>query len=818
MGMLGVFRREEELKLIRSLLTNGEIWWLSKLSKRAGIPKTNLYKSLPSFFEGSLKKERRGKRFILELDKKKLGKREELYYKRADATREAIELRKRGYSYAEITDSVEKKYGVYLDSSVLSAYLRDVTISNRGKVRLKEKISKDRSKAGKLGVERQRELGILGKDWETKLAAAVKVVTKKLPENSKDMTLDKVNLIAHCLFDGFVCNTNGYRTFGYTSLQKKQVQDFMKSVYKVYGFSTYLEKREDIYLCRFSSKNAIEDLLQYTPSYSTKADSGVKVPKEIMEGNINAKRIFLRAFWDDEGAAMCGVHCDQKGYNHYSRKLEAYCQNENLLKQLLELHQDVGVPARISRKRICLSNKEGLEKFKEHIGFSEYVIVNAKRSIWYNIPKKVLLDYMLYTYVNKPKVSIRTYGCSSNKADTEKLLGYLSKMGANVVDEEESDMVVLNSCGVKQPTEDKILRRAKDLSKEKYVIMGGCLPKMIDIMDRVPDISGVFDNTSLPSIVSKVLECSLEEYNESQIILNDESNADVSQIRTHKLIAPIQLSSGCLGNCSYCSTRLARGELKSYKPESIVKEIKESVNNGAKEVWLTSQDNGCYGFDIGTNLPTLLRAVVEIPGDFKVRVGMMNPSHMRVFIDDLVDVFKDEKIFKFAHIPVQSGSNKVLKDMKRGYTTQDFESIVSKFREMDITISTDIIVGFPTETDREFKETIDLLKRTKPEFLNLSKYWPRKKTSAGEMKQLSREVVAARSKEVAELFSNILRLKNRGWLNKECSVTFTEEKNGFSVGRNSLYRPVLVKGTGLVGKTLSVKIKDSKKSELIGVV
>jgi MiaB-like tRNA modifying enzyme len=543
----------------------------------------------------------------------------------------------------------------------------------------------------------------------------------------------------------------------------------------------------------------------------------VIIPNEIMQGSEEFKRVFLKAFWDDEGAAMCDDYYDRKGYEHYSKKLEAYCENEEFLKQLLQLHLDLGVPARISRKRICISNREGLTKFRENIDFSEYVIVNSKRSIWYKVPKHVILDYMLCTYIKRPRVFIKSYGCSSNKADTEKLLWYLKKMGARIVNEEESDIVILNSCGVKQPTEDKILRSARDLSGNKKVIMGGCLPKMIDnIAIRVPGIA-ILDNTSLPSIVSRILKCFLVEYAESPIILNDESGSRVSQVTTNKFIAVTPLSSGCLGNCSYCSTKLARGKLVSYPPEDILKEIEESVKNGAKEVWLTSQDNGCYGFDIGTNLAELLKQVVKVPGDFRVRVGMMNPGYLNKFLDELIKVYQNEKIFKFAHIPVQSGSDKVLKEMRRGYTTKEYGELVKRFRDaMDITISTDIIVGFPTESEEDFKETVKLLKETRPDFLNLSKYWPRKKTEAGEMKQLPRDTVAARSKEVAELFSKILQEKNKSWLGRKCDVTFTEEKKGFSVGRNSLYRPVLVNGENLLGKTCSVKITDTKKSELIG--
>jgi len=289
------------------------------------------------------------------------------------------------------------------------------------------------------------------------------------------------------------------------------------------------------------------------------------------------------------------------------------------------------------------------------------------------------------------------------------------------------------------------------------------------------------------------------------------------KIKYNKYVDIVPISEGCMGQCTYCATWLARGKLRSYEPARLLAEIADSVSSGAKEIWLTSQDNGCYGFDRGTNLVELLEEVVKIPGDFKIRVGMMNPSYVKMFLDELIEVYKSPKIFKFAHIPVQSGSDKVLKDMGRAYTAKDFEETVAAFRNaMGITISTDIIVGFPTEMKKDFEETVELLKRVKPDFLNLSKYWPRKGTRANDMKQLSRDIIAARSKKVAELYSKMLKEKNKKLVGQTCNVIFTEERNDFSIGRNERYQPVLVKGGGLLGKTRSVKISASRKSELVG--
>lgn len=412
------------------------------------------------------------------------------------------------------------------------------------------------------------------------------------------------------------------------------------------------------------------------------------------------------------------------------------------------------------------------------------------------------------------KIGVLTYGCAVNKADSELMATLLREEGFELVlESEEPEIILVNTCIVKGPTENKILRKLQDLQKaKKKVIIAGCMSKAYPkLTEKFPGFAVIGTNAM---DIAEVVRNYLAE-GESKEVREAGEKVVPKKVKFNDYVDIVPISEGCLGACTYCATRFARGKLVSYSPDAIIKEIEDSVKKGAKEIWLTSQDNGCYGFDIGTNLAELLKRIVRIPGNFKVRNGMMNPGYLNKFLDELIEVYKDEKIFKFAHIPVQSGSDKVLKEMKRGYTTGDFEDIVSKFRTMDITISTDIIVGFPTETEQGFMETIDLLKRAQPDFLNLSKYWPRKKTEAGGMKQLPRDVVAARSKKAADLSSKMIKSHNKEWLGKTFGVTFTEKKGVYSVGRNSLYRPVLVKGD-LVGKTCNVTITETKKSELIG--
>jgi MiaB-like tRNA modifying enzyme len=226
--------------------------------------------------------------------------------------------------------------------------------------------------------------------------------------------------------------------------------------------------------------------------------------------------------------------------------------------------------------------------------------------------------------------------------------------------------------------------------------------------------------------------------------------------RKNPSIGIIEISNGCLSNCSYCCVKFARGKLFSYPVEKIVEEARQAVKNGCKELWITSQDNSCYGKDIDSSLPELLKEICKIEGEFSVRVGMMNPLYAKNILDELIEVSKDEKIIKFLHLPVQSGSDKILKLMNRGYVVKDFVEIVEKFRKEipDLFLSTDVIVGFPGETEEDFQKTVELMRKIKPSKINISKFGARPMTEAAKMKQLDNKTINERSKLLHELVKN----------------------------------------------------------------
>ena len=220
-------------------------------------------------------------------------------------------------------------------------------------------------------------------------------------------------------------------------------------------------------------------------------------------------------------------------------------------------------------------------------------------------------------------------------------------------------------------------------------------------------------------------------------------------MRLKSTIEIVPISQGCLSYCSFCKTKHARGNLFSYSEKDIVRHISNAVKNGAKEIWLTSQDSSAYGLDISTNLARLLKRIVSIPRDFKLRVGMANPDYFKLFLDDFIEVLKNEKIFKFVHIPVQSGNNQVLKDMKRNYTVEDYKQIIDKIKKEipSVTISTDIICGFPTETKEQFNDTLNLVKEIKPDIINIPRFWPRPGTVAARLKQIDGGEIKRRTRE-----------------------------------------------------------------------
>jgi len=270
--------------------------------------------------------------------------------------------------------------------------------------------------------------------------------------------------------------------------------------------------------------------------------------------------------------------------------------------------------------------------------------------------------------------------------------------------------------------------------------------------------------------------------------------------------------------------RYVKGKLFSYDMDDIGFEALKCLQDGCKELWVTSQDNAAYMLEKSevSKLPELVDNITSIDKKFFVRIGMMNPMHLLDVLEPMIEVYKNDKLFKFLHIPVQSGNDEILKLMKRKYTVDDFKRIVREFRKNipNFTLSTDIICGFPTETEEQFNDSLNLIKEIKPDVLNISRFQARPGTEAFKMEgQIEGGVTKNRSRLLTDIFTNISRMSNEKWINWEGSILIDEKgKHDTWVGRNFAYKPVIVRGDVKLGDKVKVKIKNITPYDLRGEI
>jgi len=253
--------------------------------------------------------------------------------------------------------------------------------------------------------------------------------------------------------------------------------------------------------------------------------------------------------------------------------------------------------------------------------------------------------------------------------------------------------------------------------------------------------------------------------------------------------------------------------------------VRKDLATGVREFWLTSQDTACYGRDIGTSLAELLSALCSFEGDFRIRVGMMTPNTALDVLEELIQAFGSPKVFKFVHLPVQSGDDQVLKRMRRFYSVADFRKIVSKFREHfpEMTLSTDVICGFPGESEKAFEKTLHLIREVEPDVVNVSKFFPRPGTPAADMQEdcVSAFEIRRRSGVAAELVKEISFARNQHWMCWTGGILVDEvgKMPGSWIGRNMAYKPVVVKSDAiLLGKSLRAKVVRAFSTYLEGEV
>jgi len=416
------------------------------------------------------------------------------------------------------------------------------------------------------------------------------------------------------------------------------------------------------------------------------------------------------------------------------------------------------------------------------------------------------------------KVFIETYGCTLNQADSEIMKGVLSKEGAEIGGSaDEADVVILNTCFVKTPTQQCIIDRLRKLAG-KRVVVAGCMPsanrRMVEKISPLAPMVG-------PCSLSRIHEAVLAAYEGRKEVFLEKKPEDKYLLPRSRegVIARIPVSEGCSSLCSFCVTKLARPVLHSYAERSILNEIERCVGAGFREIQLTSMDAGAYGLDSETNLASLMGKIDGIKGKFLVRVGMINPEHALRMLPELMDAFKSKKVYRFLHIPLQSGDDGVLEDMGRRYSVDGFRKVVEEFRREfpELTLATDIIVGFPTESENAFEKTIGVIKEIEPDVVNNSKFSPRPGTKAASMKRLPNDVVARRSRLMSALCREISLKNNRESIGSRFEVLLTEIRGSNMAGRTHTYKQVIVKG-GELGEFVNVRICDAATCHLKGII
>ncbi|HDP96251.1 MAG TPA: tRNA (N(6)-L-threonylcarbamoyladenosine(37)-C(2))-methylthiotransferase [Euryarchaeota archaeon] len=408
------------------------------------------------------------------------------------------------------------------------------------------------------------------------------------------------------------------------------------------------------------------------------------------------------------------------------------------------------------------------------------------------------------------KAYIESHGCALNRGEALEFKSILRSAGWDLVSEPDSaDLNVIATCAVIETTEKEMMKRVRHLSSVgKPLIVTGCMASVLRSKIEPIAPQALFVN---PDNMEKMCEI--------VGVRQQDKWAPEAIPETFCHILPI--ASGCLGECSYCITRNARGELKSRPVDGVTENISRmDFSRGAREIQLTAQDTASYGRDTGVSLPDLLREVTSLDYDFKTRIGMMNPRTVMPILDDLVDTFEHEKIFKFLHLPIQSASDRILAEMNRGYTVEDFREIVRRFRGRypEITLSTDLIVGYPDETRSDHLANIDFLESMKPNIVNITRFSPRPGTKAANgNNRVPGWVVKSRSRELTRTRFKISNEANRSKVGKVYDVIVTEKgtKNTM-IARTNNYDQVILPRSVDLGQRVRVKINDFSPIHLIG--
>lgn len=397
------------------------------------------------------------------------------------------------------------------------------------------------------------------------------------------------------------------------------------------------------------------------------------------------------------------------------------------------------------------------------------------------------------------KVYFESYGCTLNKSESGLYVNRLLSEGNVLVqDPEEADMSVIGTCVVIKSTENRMTKRIGELSKDSKVRVIGCIS----------------------SVTGKVLEDeNIEVLTPRDFRSFYTGQLDDIEIKEPSIFDGIPINQGCTGSCNYCISHIARGKLISRPVEKIVSQIGMQLERGLKEVRISSLDTASYGKDIGKSLPDLVNSITSMKGDFMLRIGMMEPKNTLSIRRSLMKSYGSDKVFKFMHLPVQSGDDRILESMNREYTRKDFEKIVTDYRQSypDSVLSTDIIAGYHGDDEESFEKTVSLIEKTTPEVINITRFSPRPYTPDYNRKTPPSNDIKKWTREYSRIHENITREKFSSEVGKVRQVLITEVgKKGTVVGRDAAYRPVVIPGNHRMYSRVECEIVDSERIYLVG--
>ncbi|MBR2213230.1 MAG: tRNA (N6-isopentenyl adenosine(37)-C2)-methylthiotransferase MiaB [Eubacterium sp.] len=440
------------------------------------------------------------------------------------------------------------------------------------------------------------------------------------------------------------------------------------------------------------------------------------------------------------------------------------------------------------------------------------------------------------TLGRKLTACVVTFGCQMNFKDSEKLVGILTEMGYEETDDEHADLVLYNTCTVRENANFKIYGRLGYLSKIKEnnpdMIVGlcGCMMQEKHVVEKLNKsyrfIDLIFGTHNIYNFAKLMYERLAEDHKVEEILDGTTKIVeDLPTKRKYSFKSGVNIMFGCNNFCSYCIVPYVRGRERSRKPEDIVKEIEQLVSEGVVEIMLLGQNVNSYGktLDNSITFAQLLKKVTEIDGLKRIR---FMTSHPKDLSDELIETMhSSEKICKQFHLPMQSGSNKILKEMNRHYTREDYIELIRKLRESvpDIGLSTDIIVGFPGETEEDFEDTLDLIKQCRFDSVFTFIYSKRTGTPAAEMDdQIDEETVKNRFDRLLKVVNEISNEKVNEKLGEVVDVLI-EEKNerleNYVSGRLSNNTVVHVPADeSVIGTIQQVKLKEAKGFYYMGEI